>query len=112
VHGLPVLVASGAAAAVMTAAALLLGGDSNHGGGAERPADLNVRAVLLDTAADAAAAGAVAIVGAVIYAAHGLYWLDPAVALAIAAVVGYHAARLLTEVREALRRPMPASQDS
>lgn len=100
VHGLPVLVASGIAAAVMLAGALLLGGDidDDDEGGA-----LNVRAVLLDTAADAAAAGGVALTGAVISIAGGLYWLDPAVALAVSAVVGYHAFRLLCRIWVALR---------
>jgi cobalt-zinc-cadmium efflux system protein len=51
---------------------------------------LNIEAVLLDTAADAAAAGGVAVSGAVILATGGWYWLDPAVALVIAVVVGYH----------------------
>ena len=53
VEGLPVLVVSGVAAAVMLAGALVLGGDPGDEDGRE---DLNVRAVLLDTAADAAAA--------------------------------------------------------
>jgi cobalt-zinc-cadmium efflux system protein len=60
--------------------------------------------VLLDTIADAAAAAGVAAAGAVIYASHGLFWLDPAVALTIALVVGYHATRLLFQIRTALTR--------
>jgi cation diffusion facilitator family transporter len=78
VHGLPVLVISGLAAVVMLGGALILGGhaddDDQHG-------ELNMRAVLLDTAADAAAAAGVAITGGVILAVRGLYWLDPTVAL-------------------------------
>jgi cobalt-zinc-cadmium efflux system protein len=53
---------------------------------------------LLDTAADAAAAAGVAVAGAIILATHGLYWLDPAVALAIAVVVAYHAIALIRKV--------------
>ena len=102
VHGLPVLVVSGAAAAVMLAGALLLSADIDHDGDADD--DLNLRAVLLDTAADSAAAAGVAVTGAVIYRTHGLYWLDPAVALAIALVVGYQAVRLLSRTRDALRQ--------
>jgi divalent metal cation (Fe/Co/Zn/Cd) transporter len=34
---------------------------------------------------------------------HGLYWLDPAVALIIAVVVGYHALKLVRKVVAALR---------
>ncbi|MGH9115203.1 MAG: cation diffusion facilitator family transporter [Acidimicrobiales bacterium] len=99
VHGLPVLVVSGIAAVTMLGAALLL-----RGGVDEEGEDLNVRAVLLDTAADAAAAAGVGVTGAVIYFTHGLYWLDPAVALVISVVVGYHAARLLSRIRGAFAR--------
>lgn len=128
VHGLPVLVASGVAAVVMAGGAVLLGGDEDGDGdanedeagpGADEDAEdagrragapataaaherLSVRAVLLDTAADAATAAGVAVTGAVVYAAHGLYWLDPAVALVVAAAVGTQAARLLARIRAAL----------
>jgi cobalt-zinc-cadmium efflux system protein len=51
VEGLPVLIASAVAAVVMLVGALILGGDVDDDGD-----DLNVKAVLLDTAADAAAA--------------------------------------------------------
>jgi cobalt-zinc-cadmium efflux system protein len=113
VEGLPVLVVSAIAAVVMLAGALVLRGDAaDHGhgdgdadgdgeGGGEE--DLNVRAVLLDTAADAAAAAGVAVSGAVILGAGGWYWLDPATALVIAVIVGYHALRLVREVTAELR---------
>jgi Co/Zn/Cd efflux system component len=52
-------------------------------------------AVLLDTIADAAAAVGVAATGGIILATGGWYWLDPAVALVIAVVIGYHALALL-----------------
>lgn len=42
--------------------------------------------------------------GGIIYATGANYWLDPTVALIIAAVVGYHTARLLVRVRVSLRR--------
>jgi cation diffusion facilitator family transporter len=103
VHGLPVLVVSGIAALVMLAGALLLGGDDDDGDDPDEGEELNVRAILLDTAADAAAAAGVAVAGAVIFATGGLYWLDPAVALVIAVVVAWHAARLLHRIRAALR---------
>lgn len=103
VHGLPVLVVSGIAAAVMLAGALVLGGDVGDIEEDDAIGDLNMRAVLLDTAADAAAAAGVAVTGGVILAADGLYWLDPAVALAISVVVAYHAIRLLRRVVAALR---------
>ena len=97
VHGLPVLVVSGVAAVVMLGGALLLGGDIDDDDDDDE-GNLNMRAVLLDTAADAAAAAGVAVTGGVIYAVHGLYWLDPTVAVAIAVVVGYHATRLLVRI--------------
>jgi cobalt-zinc-cadmium efflux system protein len=105
VEGLPVLIVSGVAAAVMLAGALVLGGDAGGDDGGE---DLNVRAVLLDTAADAAAAAGVAVSGAVILAAGGWYWLDPAVALVIAVIIGYHACKLARKITAVIRSSSPA----
>jgi cobalt-zinc-cadmium efflux system protein len=103
VHGLPVLVASAIAAATMFVGAIILRGDvddyDDESGG------LNMRAVLLDTAADAAIAAGVAITGLIILASGGLYWLDPAVALVVSVVVAYHAVSLLRRVVAVLRRP-------
>jgi len=103
VQGLPVLVVSGIAAVAMLGGALILGSDANDLDGYEKNSDLNMRAVLLDTAADAAAAAGVAITGAIILVVGGAYWVDPAVALVISAVVAYHAVRLLRRVAVALR---------
>jgi cobalt-zinc-cadmium efflux system protein len=103
VHGLPVLVVSGTAALVMLAGGLILRGDDDAPG--DTAGDrANMRAVLLDTLADSAAAAGVAITGAIILADPGLSWLDPAIALVIAAVVGYHALRLAREVITTLWR--------
>ena len=106
VDGLPVLVMSGVAAVAMLAGALVLRGDEEDEEEGER--DLSVAAVLLDTVADAATAAGVAVVGAIILATHGWYWLDPAIALTIAVVVAYHALALirkvLTRIRPARRR--------
>lgn len=126
VHGLPVLVASAVAALVMTAGALVLRGDADDSAqiGAElgedreadepgegaRERDLSVAAVLLDTVADAAAAAGVAVAGAIILVTHGWYWLDPAVALAIALVVAYHATVLILKVLGRLRRASAAGR--
>src|SRR5215471_10169822 len=101
VDGLAVLVVSGVAALVMLAGAFVLRGDDDDEGGEER--DLSVAAVLLDTVADAAAAAGVAAVGAIILVTGGWYWLDPAVALAIAVVVAYHAVALIGKVLARLR---------
>lgn len=112
VHGLPVLIVSGIAAVVMLGGALILGGDVDDRD-ADADADLSLRAVLLDTAADAVAAAGVAVTGAVILVSGGWYWLDPAVALGISLVVGYHAARLLREIVGTLhRQPRAAKNDT
>ena len=100
VEGLPVLIVSAISAAAMLAGALVLGGDADDDGSGE---DLNIKAVLLDTAADAAAAAGVAVSGAIILGAGGWYWLDPATALVIAVIVGYHALRLIRKITVALR---------
>jgi cobalt-zinc-cadmium efflux system protein len=109
VDGLPVLVVSGIAALVMAAGALVLRGDADDTGGETHERDLSVAAVLLDTIADAAAAAGVAAAGGIILATRGWYWLDPAVALAIAVVVAYHAFAL---IRKVLSRLRPAAADS
>ena len=54
--------------------------------------------------ASAVAAGLM-ILGAVILATGGWYWLDPTVALIIATVIGYHVVVLLRDVAEGLRAP-------
>jgi cobalt-zinc-cadmium efflux system protein len=100
VEGGPVLIVSAIAALVMLGGALILGGDVDDGDGTE---DLNVKAVLLDTAADAAAAAGVAISGAIILGTGGWYWLDPATALLIAVIVGYHALKLTRKIAMAIR---------
>ena len=104
VHGLPVLIVSGLAALVMLGAALVLGGDLEG----ENGAALSVRAVLLDTAADAATAAGVAAAGGIIFATGGLDWLDPAVALVISIAVARSSLRLLARIRVALRAPSPS----
>ncbi len=96
VDGLPVLIVSAVATLVMVSGALILG----RGAGSE---DLHMRSVLLDTVSDALTSAAVAVTGGVIYFAHGLYWLDPAVAIVIGLVVGFGALRLLRDVVRALR---------
>jgi hypothetical protein len=103
VDGLPVLVVSGVAALVMGAGALVLGGDKDDGQDEFAERDPSVAAVLLDTIADAAAAAGVAATGGIILAIGGWYWLDPAVPLAIAVVVAYHAIRLISKVLSQIR---------
>ena len=102
VHGLPVLIASGIAALVLLGGGLILRGDADDPEDSEGDR-ANVRAVLLDTLADSAAAGGVAVTGAIILADPALAWLDPTVALVIAAVIGYQALVLIRQVVVALR---------
>jgi cobalt-zinc-cadmium efflux system protein len=101
VHGLPVLVVSGIAALAMVVGALILGDDEDEDG--DDGGSLNMRAVLLDTAADAAAAASVSVTGAIILATGSNYWLDPTVALVVSVVIAYHAIKLLQRVRVTLR---------
>ena len=105
IEGIPVVLVSGIAALVMVIGALILRGDTEDEGDDEGDR-ANMRAVLLDTFADAAAAGGAALVGAVIAITGSLYWLDPAVALIIATVVGYHVVVLLVGIVATLRRPV------
>jgi Co/Zn/Cd efflux system component len=86
-------------------AALIVGTDVEDADGKE---DFNIKAVLLDTAADAGAASGVAVTGAIIFVTGRWNWLDPTVALAIAVVIGYHAGGLIWRVLGALGiRPRP-----
>jgi len=95
VQGLPVIVVSLIAGAVMAACALIIGTVESE--------DLNMRSVMLDTLADGASAVGVAVSGVIILAAKGVYWLDSAVALAIAVIIGYHAIKLIRDVLAHLR---------
>ena len=91
----------------MVVGALILGGDVDDLD--DDDDSLNMRAVFLDTAADAAAAAGVAVAGGIILATGGLFWIDPAVAFVIAIVVGYHAVRLLIVITAARRAPSSES---
>ena len=102
VHGGAVFIVAGAAVLANVVAALVLAGDSD---------DLNMRAVLLDTLGDAAANAGVAGAGAVILVTGGNDWLDPAVSLAIAMVIGVRAVRLLAQAADVLLESTPAGLD-
>lgn len=90
VDGLPVIIVSVIAGMVMGACALIIG--------TVEEGDFNMRSVMLDTLADGASAVGVAASGAVILIVGGVYWLDSAVALAIAAIIAYHALKLMRDV--------------
>jgi cobalt-zinc-cadmium efflux system protein len=96
VRGLPVLIVSVITMVVLLAGAWVLGASAAD-------EDIHMRSVLLDTLADAVAAGAVAVAGAVIAFTGRFFWLDPALALVIAAIVAVPAAALCRKAIAALR---------
>ncbi len=102
VHGAPMVIASSVAAIAMVVGAFILRND-DHDPDDDDGDRANMRAISLDTAADAAAAGGAAIAGVIIIATDGHYWLDPTVAIVIAIFVGYHVIFLLRRVFGLLR---------
>ncbi|MGV0070285.1 cation transporter [Mycobacterium colombiense] len=96
VHGLPVLVVSAATMAVLLVGAWVLGASAAN-------EDLHMRSVLLDTLADAAAAAAIAVAGAVMALTGRFFWLDSVLALAIAALVAVPATTLCVKACAAMR---------
>jgi len=97
VEGLPVIIVSVVAGVVMAGCALVIG--------TVEEGDFNMRSVMLDTLADGASAAGVAASGAIILILGGVYWLDSAVALGIAAIIAYHALKLIRDVLSHLRAP-------
>lgn len=87
VLGLPMAIVSLLTLIVMIAGALVLGLSAHR-------EDIHIKSVLLDTLADAAAAVGVLMAGSIIWLSGGLYWLDPVIALVLAAVIGYAGIRL------------------
>jgi cobalt-zinc-cadmium efflux system protein len=96
VLGFPMAVVSLITLAVMIAGAIVLGLSA-------RREDIHMKSVLLDTLADAAAAAGVLVAGTIIWRTGGLYWLDPVIALILAAVIGYAGAQLAVQAVAALR---------
>ena len=96
VLGLPMAIVSLITLAVMITGALVLGLSAHR-------EDIHMKSVLIDTLADAAAAAGVLVAGTVIWLAGGLYWLDPVIALVLAAVIGFAGIRLAIQAIAALR---------
>lgn len=96
IHGLPVLIISSISATVMVIGVIILG----KGAGNE---DLHMRSVLLDTIADGLSAAGVAVVGGIIFLAHGLYWLDSVAAIILGLIILLGAFKLLRDVVRSLR---------
>jgi len=99
--GLVVAVAL-AAFAVNALAALVL---REHG------SDLNMRSALLHMAGDAVASLGVAAAGAVILLTGGYLWLDPAVSMAIGALIAVEAFRLVRQAADVLLESTPKDVD-
>lgn len=99
VEGLPVIIVSVTAGLVMAACAFIIG--------TVEEGDFNMRSVMLDTLADGVSAAGVAIGGAVILMVGGAYWLDSAIALGIAAIIAYHALKLIRDVLVHLQAASP-----
>lgn len=96
VEGLPMVIVSIVTMMVMLTGAFVLGRSAAG-------EDLHMRSVLLDALADAAAAGAIAVAGIVILATGSFFWLDPVLALAVAAIIAVAATQLLGKAIAALR---------
>jgi cobalt-zinc-cadmium efflux system protein len=100
--GLVLLVALGALVFNGFAALLLVERDRH---------DLNMRAALLHMVADAGSSAGVAVAGAVMLLTGGTSWLDPAVALAVAAVIAVQAVLLVREANVVLLESTPTGVD-
>ncbi len=74
--------------------------------------DLNMRATLLHMAGDAASSGGVVLAGVALLVDPGLTWLDPAVSLMIAGLIGFEAVRLARRVVDVLLEGTPAGVDT
>ena len=96
VLGLPMAVVALTTLGVMLAGALVLGLSAHR-------EDIHMKSVLFDTLADAAAAAGVLVAGAIIWIVGGLYWLDPVIALVVAAAIGLTGSRLAMQAVTALR---------
>lgn len=96
VMGFPMAVVSLITLVVMFVGALVLGLSAHR-------EDIHMKSVLLDTLADAAAAAGVLVAGVIIWVTDGLYWLDPVIALILAAVIGVVGTRLSVQAVAALR---------
>ncbi|HMK98105.1 MAG TPA: cation diffusion facilitator family transporter, partial [Acidimicrobiales bacterium] len=74
--------------------------------------ELNIRGVMLHLGADAVASAGVLAAGVVLLAEPGLSWVDPAVSLAIAALVGAQAVQLGRQVADVLLEGTPSNTDT
>lgn len=106
VHGGIVLVTALVAAGLNGAGALLVHERHPH-----RAADLNVAAAVLHLGADVLVSLAVAASGLAILLAGGLHWLDPAVSLAVSAVIAWQAVLVVRRSADVLLESTPKGID-
>jgi cobalt-zinc-cadmium efflux system protein len=103
VRGGVVLVVALVAFVVNAAAGLALHERGGH--------DLNMRSALLHMAGDAVASLGVAGAGLVILLTGRMYWLDPAISIAIGALIAVEAYRLLGQATDVLLESTPRDLD-
>jgi len=77
----------------------------------EHGSELNMRSALLHMAGDALASLGVALAGLVILLTGGFLWLDPAVSMAIGALIAVEAFRLVRQAAEVLLESTPKDVD-
>jgi cobalt-zinc-cadmium efflux system protein len=115
VHGGWVLAVALLAAAVNLLAVRALGDaghdHAGHDHARDDDRDLNLRSASLHLLGDALASIGVAAAGLVILLTDGWEWLDPAVSLGIAVLIGWQGWRLLRETAEVLLEAAPAGLD-
>jgi cobalt-zinc-cadmium efflux system protein len=115
--GIVVVVALAATAVNLLAALTLHEPGSGHGGGNHAghdhgdQADLNMRSAFLHMMGDAAASLGVAIAGLVIFLTGRFDWLDPAVSIVVAALIGWQAWKLLRATNDVLLESTPSGLD-
>lgn len=78
---------------------------------ADRSGDVNMRGALLHLVSDAATSVAVAATGIVMVVTDGAYWLDPAIALAISALIAWQGWRLAKQALDILLESTPDGLD-
>lgn len=78
----------------------------------DRSSDLNMRGALLHLISDALTSVAVAACGVVMLVTEGSYWLDPAVALLISAVIAWQGWKLARSAMEILLESTPEGLDT
>ena len=83
-----------------------------HGGHGGHGSDLNMESAFLHMIGDAAASLGVIVAAVVIVITHGNYWLDPAVSIAVAALISWRAIGLLRQTNRVLMEASSEGRDT